>query len=182
MTRVQSEEDISHDVTVNKNWQRIDNPSDKRWSGVVLVVVLLSEPGPALSAASQQKLFIHQSTYWMNDLVGVQPPRTLLVFQENSGSRMLGEITACSGWAVRSLCTFSLPDLYVMPEEAHWNRLSLVMMRMRIYFFNEHWLLVCFRIDLNILLSTFKALHGTISDLSVPYAPVHALRSRPGPG
>lgn len=63
MTLVQPEEDISHDVTANKNWQRIDNPSDKRWSGVVLVVVLLSEPGPALSAASQQKLFIHQSTY-----------------------------------------------------------------------------------------------------------------------
>lgn len=39
MTQVQPEEDISHDVTANKNWQRIDNPSDKRRSGVVLVVV-----------------------------------------------------------------------------------------------------------------------------------------------
>lgn len=85
MTQVQPEEDISHDVTANKNWQRIDNPSDKRRSGVVLVVVWTcseSEPGPALSAAFQQKLFICQSTYWTNDLVAVQPHRTLLVFQE----------------------------------------------------------------------------------------------------
>lgn len=51
MTQVQPEEDISHDVTANKNWQRIDNPSDKRWSGVVLVVVLLSEPALSLNQA-----------------------------------------------------------------------------------------------------------------------------------